>query len=107
VTFEQHYEGAAPALRGVINYQAMHNVQPPIVATKSIALNGKISRLTSDRPNHVAYGLDATNRAIAKIHLASGAVTYTPVVQVPNDACVDQARGRLFAVNKGFAILSE
>jgi hypothetical protein len=107
VTFEQHCEGAVPALRGVINYQATGHVQPPIVATKSIALNGKISRLTYDATNHIAYGLDAANRAIAKIHLASGAVTYTPVVQVPNDACVDLARGRLFVVNKGSAILSE
>ena len=106
-TFEQHCEGAAPALHGVINFQANGTPDPTPTPSRVIALNGKVFRVAYDRTANVAYGLDATNRRLAKIDLASGGVTYGSVVQVPNDACVDAKRGRLFVVNKGSSLISE
>ncbi len=107
VTFEQHCEGATPALRGAVNFQATGNPDPTPTPQKSIALNGKIFRVVYDAAANVAYGLDATNRRLAKIDLASSEGTYVDVVQVPNDGCLDPARGRLFVVNKGSSLVTE
>jgi hypothetical protein len=63
-------------------------------------LTGTIFRVAYDSNANLAYGLDATNKKLAKIDLLSGAVTYVDVSHVPNDGCVDPKRGRLFVVNK-------
>jgi hypothetical protein len=106
-TFEQHCEGATPALRGVVNFQATGMPDPTPTPDQEIDLSGKIFRVAYDPTSNIAYGLDATNRRLAKIDLASGQVTYADVVQVPNDACVDATRGRLFVVNKGSSLITE
>ena len=72
-----------------------------------ISLSGKIFRVAYDPTANVAYGLDATNTRIAKIDLATGTTSYVSVAHVPNDACVDSARGRLFVVNKGSQTITE
>jgi hypothetical protein len=107
VTFEQHCDGAVPALHGVINYQAKGVPDPTPTADRVISFSGKVFRVAYDPTTNIAYGLDATNRRLAKIDLGAGTTTYSPVVQVPNDACVDSARGRLFVVNKGSSLISE
>ncbi len=101
ITFEQHCDGATPALRGVVNYQATGAPDPTPVPDRVIPLEGKIFRVAYDAVANVAYGLDATNMRIGKIDLTTGLITYVPVAHVPNDGCVDSARGRLFVVNKG------
>jgi hypothetical protein len=106
-TFEQHCEGATPALHGVINYQATGVPDPTPTPDRVIPFSGKIFRVVYDPTTNIAYGLDATNRRLAKIDLTTGSATYTPVIQVPNDGCVDSARGRLFVVNKGSSLISE
>jgi hypothetical protein len=106
-TFEQHCEGAVPALHGVINYQASGTPDPTPTPNQVIQIGGKVSRVAYDPTTNIAYGIDATNRRLAKIDLTSGNVTYAPVVQVPNDVCVDSTRGRLFVVNKGSSLISE
>jgi hypothetical protein len=106
-TLEQHCEGGASALRGVINFHASGTPDPTLAADRVIALNGKISRVAYDPTANVVYGMDATNRRLAKIDLASGSTTYGDIVQVPNDGCVDAKRGRLFVVNKGSTLLTE
>jgi hypothetical protein len=72
-----------------------------------ISFSGKIFRVAYDPAANVAYGLDATNRRLAKIDLTTGTTTYASVVQVPNDGCVDARRGRLFVVNKGSSLITE
>jgi hypothetical protein len=106
-TFEQHCEGGAPALFGVVNYQATGVPDPTQSPSRVIALKGKVSRVAYDPTSNVAYGIDAANRRLARIDLALGAATYADVVQVPNDVCVDAKRGRLFVVNKGSSFVSE
>ena len=106
-TFEQHCEGATPALHGVINYQATGVPDPTPTPDRVIPFSGKIFRVVYDPTTNIAYGLDATNRRLAKIDLTTGSATYTPVIQVPNDGCVDSTRGRLFVVNKGSSLISE
>ena len=106
-TFEQHCEGGAPALFGVVNYQATGVPDPALSASRVIALKGKIFRVAYDPTSNVAYGIDAANRQLARIDLASGSATYADVVQVPNDVCVDVKRSRLFVVNKGSSLVSE
>ncbi len=106
-TFEQHCEGGVPALRGVINFQASGVPDPTPTADTVIALSGKVFRVAYDASANLAYGLDATNRTLSKIDLASGTAKYADVVQVPNDACVDEKRGRLFVVNKGSSVITE
>jgi DNA-binding beta-propeller fold protein YncE len=105
-TFEQHCEGAPPALRGVVNFQATGQLDPTPMPERRISLSGRIFRIAYDPMSNVAYGLDRMNRKLAKIDLASGRVTYASVVQIPNAACVDAARGRLYVVNKGSALIS-
>jgi hypothetical protein len=107
VTFEQHCEGGTTALRGVINYQATGSPDRAPTADRVVNLSGKVFRVAYDPTTNVAYGLDATNRRLSKIDLATGAATYANVVQVPNDACVDAKRGRLFVVNKGSTLITE
>jgi hypothetical protein len=106
-TFELHCGGDAPALRGVVNYQATGTPDPTPVPDRVIALSGKIFRVAYDPTANVAYGLDATNTRIGKINLATGTTSYVSVTHVPNDACVDSARGRLFVVNKGSQTITE
>jgi hypothetical protein len=106
-TFEQHCEGATPALRGVVNFQATGVPDPTPTPDRVIPFSGKIFNVAYDPTTNIAYGLDATNRRLAKIDLTTGSATYTSVVQVPNDGCVDAARGRLFVVNKGSSLISE
>ena len=106
-TFELHCQGAVPALRGVVNYQATGTPDPTPVPDRVISLSGKIFRVAYDRTANVAYGLDATNTRIGKIDLATGTTSYVSVTRVPNDACVDSARGRLFVVNKGSQTITE
>ena len=107
VTFEQHCEGGTAALRGVINFQATGAPDSTPGPDKVINLNNEIFRVAYDPTSNVAYGLDATNRRLAKIDLTSGSATYADVVQVPNDGCVDTKRGRLFVVNKGSSLITE
>jgi len=107
VTFEQHCEGGSAALRGVINYQATGTPDRTPVPAKVVNVSGKIFRVAYDPTANIAYGLDATNRRLAKLDLATGAATYANVVQVPDDACVDAKRGRLFVVNKGSTLITE
>jgi hypothetical protein len=107
VTFEQHCEGREPALRGVINFQATGVSDGTPVPSKTITLDGKIFRVVYDPVDNVAYGLDATNRRLSKIDLTSGDATYADVVQVPNGACLDAKRERLFVVNKGSSLITE
>lgn len=106
-TFEQHCEGAVPALRGVINYQATGEVDATPTPDRVIALSGKVFRVAYDSTHDLAYGIDATNRRLSKINLKTLKVTYADVTPVPNDICVDAARGRLFVVNKGSSFVSE
>jgi hypothetical protein len=107
LTFELHCEGGVPALRGVVNYQATGTPDPTPVPDRVISLSGKVFRVAYDPTANVAYGLDATNTRIGKIDLATGTTSYVPVTHVPNDACVDSARGRLFVVNKGSQTITE
>jgi hypothetical protein len=107
ITFEHHCEGGTPGLRGVINFQASGAPDATPKADRAINLSGKIFRVAYDPIANIAYGLDATNRRLAKIDLGGGGVTYANVVQVPNDACVDNRRGRLFVVNKGSSLITE
>ena len=106
-TFELHCGGDVPALRGVVNYDATGTPDPTPVPDRVISLSGKIFRVAYDPTANVAYGLDATNTRIAKINLATGTTSYVSVAHVPNDACVDSARGRLFVVNKGSQTITE
>jgi hypothetical protein len=107
ITFEHHCEGGTPGLRGVINFEATGSPDRTPAPDRVISLSGKIFRVAYDPTANVAYGLDAANRRLAKIDIASGTVTYGNVVQVPNDGCVDVKRGRLFVVNKGSSLLTE
>lgn len=107
VTFEQHCDGATPALRGVINYQATGTPDPTPAPDRVVPLTGKITRLAYDPTANVAFGLDATNMQIGRIDLTTGMTTYAPVAHAPNDGCVDAARGRLFVVNKGSQTITE
>ena len=107
VTFEQHCEGGTAALRGVINYQATGVPDRTPGADRVVNLSGKIFRVAYDATANIAYGLDATNRRLAKIDLTSGTATYANVVQVPSDGCVDAKRGRLYVVNKGSTLITE
>ena len=106
-TFEQHCEGATAALHGVINYQATGVPDRTPAPDRVIPFSGKIFRVAYDPTTNIAYGIDATNRRLAKIDLTTGGTTYASVIQVPNDVCVDSARGRLFVVNKGSSLISE
>lgn len=106
VVFEQHCEGGAAALRGMINFQANGKPDEPIVASRTIALSGKVSRLRYEPSSHIAYGLDFANRKVVRIDLGSGMLQVNSVVQVPNDLCVDSNRKRLFVVNKKSSIIS-
>jgi hypothetical protein len=106
-TFEQHCEGGVPALRGVINYNATGILDATPEPDTTIQLSGKVFRVAYDRTTNIAYGLDATNRRLSKIDLDTGSTIYADVVQVPNDACVDSVRGRLFVVNKGSSLITE
>jgi hypothetical protein len=94
-------------LRGAVNYQAKGQPDPLISITKTIALNGDVSRLAYSAARNRAYGLDAKARSIANIDLTSGRAEYVGVVQVPDAACVDEQRGRLIVVNKGSSLISE
>jgi hypothetical protein len=107
VTFEQHCENVDAALRGVINYQAFGVSEPTPAPDRTIPFKGEIVRIAYDAAAHVAYGLDAANRRLARIDLTTGDALYADVAQVPNDVCVDVKRKRLFAVNKGSSLLSE
>ncbi len=107
VTFEQHCEGDVPALRGVINFAATGTPDPTPEPDDVIELSGKVFRVAYEPSSNIAYGIDATNRRLAKIDLSTGDATYADVVQVPNDICVDTARGRLFVVDKGSSLISE
>jgi hypothetical protein len=107
VTFEQHCDGGTTALRGVINLQATGTPDATPTPNRTVTLEGKIFRVVYDPDADLAYGLDATNRRLAKIDLASGDVTYVDVVQVPNAACVDPRRERLFVANKGSSLITE
>jgi hypothetical protein len=106
-TFEQHCDGATPALRGVVNFQASGVADPTLGPSRTIALSGKIFRVAYDPVANIAYGMDAANRRLARIDLAAGKATYADIVQVPNDGCVDAKRGRLFVVNKGSSLITE
>jgi hypothetical protein len=106
-TFEHHCEGAEPALRGVVNYQAKGVIDPTLEPAKTIPLEGAIFRVAYDATSDTVYGLDATNRSLAKIDLPTGSVTRADVLQVPSDACVDAERGRLFVVTKGSSYITE
>ncbi len=106
-TFEQRCEGGTAALRGVVNFQATGAPDPTPAPERVINFSGKIFRIAYDASANVAYGLDATNRKLAKIDLTSGSATYASVVQVPHDVCVDVKRGRLFVVNKGSTLITE
>lgn len=107
VTFEQHCDGNPAALRGVIHYQATGRSDEAVRRVGSIVLTGDVSRLVYDSKSHLAYGLDATNRKLAKINLAAESVTYTAVAQTPNDACVNPKRSRLYTVDKASSIITE
>jgi hypothetical protein len=107
ITFEQHCDGWYPALRGVINFMANGTPDTTPVPTKTISLEGKIFRAVYDSAEDVAYGLDAANRRLAQIDLASGDVTYVDIDQEPANACLDAERERLFVVNKGSNSITE
>ena len=107
IIFEQHCEGAAAATRGVINYQATGVQDPSPTPSEVIPLTGTVSRVVYDGTTNTAYGLDAINRRLSVIDMAGGTTTYVPVVQVPNAACVDDRRNRLFVVNKGSSLITE
>jgi hypothetical protein len=66
VTFEQHCEGGRAALHGVINYHATGTPDPTPTPDETITLDGKIFRVIYDPVANLAYGLDATNRRLAK-----------------------------------------
>ena len=91
----------------MINYQATGSPDRALTADRVVMLSGKIFRVAYDATTNIAYGLDATNRRLSKIDLASGTATYANVVQVPNDGCVDARRGRLYVVNKGSTLITE
>lgn len=107
VTFEQHCEGGTPALRGVINLAATGTPDPTPTPTRTIELDGKVFRVVYDPDTDLVFGLDAANRRLSKIELESGETTYADVVQVPNSACVDTERERLYVVNKGSSLITE
>lgn len=107
IIFEQHCDGAAAATRGVINFQATGVPQPTPTPSRAIALTGTVFRVVYDATTNVAYGLDAVNRQLSRIDMATGSAKYVPVVQVPNAGCVDDKRNRLFVVNKGSSLITE
>jgi hypothetical protein len=107
IIFEQHCDGAARATRGVINFQATGVPDPTPTPSRTIPLTGTVFRVVYDPTTNVAYGLDAVNRQLSRIDMATGATKYVPVVQVPNAGCVDDNRHRLFVVNKGSSLITE
>ena len=107
VIFEQRCEGYTSALRGMINFHASGNTDPKPTPDRLINLAGKVFRVAYDPAANLAYGLDAANSKLAKIDLASGNVTWANVAHVPNAACIDAKRGRLFVVNTGTLLITE
>jgi hypothetical protein len=107
IIFEQHCDGVAAATRGVINFQAMGVPDPTPTPSRTISLMGTAFRIAYSATTNVAYGLDAVNRQLTRIDMATGTTKYVPVVQVPNAACVDDKRNRLFVVNKGSSLITE
>lgn len=107
VTFEQRCESQAAALRGVINFNATGIPDRTPKAETTISIEGKVFRVVYDPEQNIAYGLDASNRRLAKIDLTKGDIVYADVVQVPNDACLNAQRQRLFVVNKGSSLITE
>jgi len=107
IIFEQHCDGAAAATRGVINFQATGVPDPTPTPSRTVPLTGTVFRIVYDTTTNVAYGLDAVNRQLSRIDMASGTTKYVPVVQVPNAGCVDDKRNRLFVVNKGSSLITE
>jgi len=106
-TFEQHCDGQPAALRGVVNLNARGTPDPTPAPDRTIPLSGNVFRVAHDPQANVAYGLDATNRRLSKIDLDGGMVTYADVLDTPNAACVDVARGRLFVVHQTSKTIGE
>ncbi len=73
----------------------------------AMSLPGKVDRLTYDPVHELAYALDGTNRRISVVNLVTAEIKSRDVVQVPNAACVDLLRSRLFVVNKGSSYIGE
>lgn len=94
-------------LRGVVHYQANGTADPSPVLAKTLMLSGDVSRVVYAPATHRVYGLDANARKLSIIDLTSGDQQTREVIQVPDAACVDQARARLVVVNKGSSIISE
>jgi hypothetical protein len=67
-----------------------------------------VTRVVYEPTANLAYGMDATNRQFSRIDLATGIVTIGPrTLQIPNAACLDTQRNRLFVVNKGSSFITE
>jgi hypothetical protein len=107
IIFELRCDSAAVATRGVINFQATGVPDPTPTPSRTIPLTGTVFRIVYDATTNVAYGLDAVNRQLSRIDMATGTTQYVPVVQVPNAGCVDDKRKRLFVVNKGSSLITE
>lgn len=107
ITFEQRCEGGKAALRGVVNFNATGKPDSAPTPDKTIALEGKVFRVVYDPARAVVFGLDASNKRLAKIDLTRNDATYLDVVQVPNDACLDADGQRLFVVNKGSSLITQ
>jgi len=107
IIFEQYCDGATAGTRGVINFQATGVPDPTPTPSRTIPLIGAVSRIVYDATTNVAYGLDAVNRQLSRIDMATGTASSVPVVQVPNAGCVDDQRNRLFVVNKGSTLITE
>lgn len=73
----------------------------------TIALTGKIEHVAYDPTTDIAYGIDSVNRRLSAIELATGKITYRDVTQVPEAACVDATRSRLFVANSGSSFIDE
>lgn len=107
LTIDEPCQSSSMVVRGVVNLEATGKPDPTLLPERTILLQGKIAQIAYDPVGNIAYGLDATHRRLAKIDLANGNVSYADVVQVPNAACVDGRRGRLFVVNKGSTLIGE
>ncbi len=94
IIFEQHCEGATAASRGVINYQATGVPDPTPAPSRVIPLTGTVFRIVYDGTTNVAYGLDAINRQLARIDMATGTASYVPSFRSRTPDAVDDQRGR-------------
>jgi outer membrane protein assembly factor BamB len=78
-------------------------VRPPTVTIwgdGAIGLRGRVDRIAYEPVANIAYGVDSTNRRITATDLATGITRYANIAAVPEAACADVARSRLFVVSE-------